>query len=1180
MNFKRTKHACFYKNRLLKLIMRSFIFLCCTLTFALGPKNGFSQNAEITINADKMISVKKVFNMINKQTDYKFIYRHDLLKDAPKLFVKQGVVKASDLLEMSLAPLNYTYTFTENNTVIVKPKPIIEKESTKKVEKQQKEISGTITDTDGMLLPGASVIVKGTSTGTTTDFDGKFTLQIDDNAAFLVVSFMGYGTKEIAIDDQEIFNIQLSPEASALDEVVVVGYGTTKKVNLTGAVGVAKGEVLENRAISTVGQGLQGVVPGLNITVPNGDPSANVDFNIRGFESINGGSPLILVDNVPMDLNQLNPNDIESFSVLKDAAAAAIYGARAAFGVILVTTKKGRKGKAHLTLSTEQTVSNPIFLIDPIQDPYLYMTSQNNLADLNGGTAPYNNARLAGALAYSQNPTLENTWTRDGDFLFYNGFNNYQDKIISNQTNQQKYDLSVSGATDNASYYASVGYLGKEGFLVSDRGNQDFERFNALLKADIKINNWLSLNSQVNYTNTSNKTPHTYSFDASINSVNRILPIEPIEFPDLDYYRTPGDRAEYEQYIGESFFNFDSRPYLENGGRNSDNKHDTWFTQGITITPLEGLVVKSDFNYNTYYQYVEQVASKISVIDGTNFSEGIDLTNMRFSDGYSGNDYIVNRSQYNQYFSFNAYAEYTFDKLEDHFFKGMAGYNQEELRTRRLYGKANNLITPGITDLNATTGDQFVEGGRIHNALRGGFFRLNYNYKGKYLVEVNGRYDGSSRFPKDDRFGFFPSFSGAWRMSKESFLESTSAWLSDLKLRASYGELGNQIYTQNGQQNYYPYVPSLNTGTTDYDLGNGGIPVVTAAGLVSPNLTWESVGTRNFGLDASFFDGKLSFNGDYFVRETKDMLLRVNLPDILGAQEPLQNGADLETKGWEIVLNWRDEINEDWKYSIGFNIADNQSKITKYAGENPNVNGFYVGKDIGEIWGFESVGLFESDEAAAAAPDQSQINGGAWEAGDMQYADLNEDGIIDRGTQSLITETGEYDTGDLKVIGNTNARYMYGITPSVSYKSWSLNIFVQGVGKRDYYPPIAPHAGFWPYNGDLVTQDHLDNSWSPTNTNAYFARPRGTNTKNIQPQTRYLQNAAYLRLKNVTLNYNLPETFVNKIGMSNASVYFSGMNLAEITSIHPTLDPEQQSGSLVQQYTFERSFSLGLKVTF
>lgn len=1047
---------------------------------------------------------------------------------------------------------------------------------------QEKAITGTITSLDGMVIPGVNIVQKGTTNVAISDFDGKYSIKLVKGSNILVFSFIGFKSLEKTVSNGATYNIVLQDGAEKLDEVVVVGYGTTKKVNLTGAVGVAKGEVLENRAISTVGQGLQGVLPGLNITVKNGDPSQSVDFNIRGYESINGGSPLILVDNVPMDLNQINPNDIESISVLKDAASAAIYGARAAFGVILVTTKKGKKGKVNVTLSTEQTFTTPIFLVDPVTDPLVYMTNQNLLGSLQVPIpVTYDATRLGEAAAYNANPTLENAWSVRNKILYYQGFNDYQNKVITDLSLQKKYDLSVSGASDEASYYASFGYLGKKGYLVDDAKNQKFERFNALLKADFKINEWLSLNSKIIYTNTSTDEPHNYQLDVSINTVNRKTPIQPLVFPDLAYYLTPGDRSQYEPFINQPISYQNALPYLEQGSRDTWTKHDIWFTQGLAITPTKGFIIKSDFSYNAFFQSNEDVASKINVIEVGEYSDGIDLTNLKFGNGFSGNDYVLNRTQYNQYFAFNVFGEYTYEKLKNHYFKGMAGFNQEELRTRRLQGKAAGLITPGIIDLNTTTGIQEVQGGRSHYALRGAFFRFNYDFKGKYLLEVNGRYDGTSRFPQEDRFGFFPSFSAGWRISEESFMQGASTWLSNLKVRASYGELGNQIYTQNGQQNYYPYIPSLSSGNGSYTYGSGAIPTVSAAGLVSPTLTWESVNTKNIGLDVSFLKNRLDFSADMYVRATKDMLLRVNLPDILGAPEPLENGADLETKGWELAVNWRDKIGEEWKYGIGINLSDNQTKITKYGGLNPSINSFYKGKNIGEIWGFESVGLFKSDADAAAAPSQSAVGSGLWKAGDVQYADLDGNGKIDRGTSSINSETGEFDKGDLKVIGNTTPRYSFGLTPRVEYKGLSLNVFFQGLLKRDYYADLNPHAPFWPYNGSLVTKDFIENSWSPTNTDTYFARPRGTDVRNIQSQTRFLQNAAYIRLKNVTLNYNVSKDFVSKLGMSNASIYLSGQNLWEFSKMRKTLDPEQTyNDNLRTQYYFERSLSLGLKATF
>ncbi|WP_445736963.1 SusC/RagA family TonB-linked outer membrane protein [Mariniflexile sp.] len=623
MKINLIKVRSFTRKRTLMAIMRTFIFLLCTTVFSFATEKSFSQE-QVIIDVDKVVSVDEVFNIIQKQTKYRFLYPQDLFSNAPKVNLKRGPIKISKLLSQSFSKNNFDFEFNENNTILIKESTIAPVADL--TAKQGVKISGTVTDAYGQVLPGANIIEKGTSNGTQSDFDGKFSLTVSSAKSIIVVSYIGFLSQEVNVNNQTIISIVLQEDSAKLDEVVIVGYGTTKKVNLTGAVGIAKGEVLENRAIATVGQGLQGVLPGLNITVNNGDPANNVDFNIRGFESINGGSPLILVDNVPMDLNQINPNDIESISVLKDAASAAIYGARAAFGVILVTTKKGKKGKVNVTLSTEQTVTAPIFLVDPVTDPLVYMTSQNDVALLSTGGAPiYDSNRLADALAYSQNPTEANAWSVRNGLLFYNGFNDYQDKVVTNQSFQKKYDLSVSGASDEATYYASIGYLGKQGYLVNDAKNQNFERFNALLKAEFKVNNWLSLDSKIIYTNTSNDEPHTYAFDASVNSVNRMSPIEPLKFPDLPFYRVQGDRDDYIPFIGQAFANNNTIPYLEQGSRDTSTRHDTWFTQGLTITPFDGFVLKSDFSYNSFFQSSEDVASKISVINGSNFSNGIDL---------------------------------------------------------------------------------------------------------------------------------------------------------------------------------------------------------------------------------------------------------------------------------------------------------------------------------------------------------------------------------------------------------------------------------------------------------------------------------------------------------------------------------------------------------------------------
>ncbi|MCG6189743.1 SusC/RagA family TonB-linked outer membrane protein [Maribellus maritimus] len=1039
----------------------------------------------------------------------------------------------------------------------------------------QKTVSGEVKDEGGLPLPGVSVIIKGTTNGTVTGIDGDYSIPNVNDDEVLVFSFVGMESQEVAVGNQTTINVTMNTSTIGLEEVVAIGYGTQKKANLTGSVGVATAERLENRPITSAGQGLQGVIPNLNITIRNGDPTRTADFNVRGMESINGGEPLILIDGVPGDMDKLNPNDIESITVLKDAAAAAVYGARAAFGVILVETKKGKQGKMTVTLATEQSATRPIFLIDPVKDPLKAALAWNEATIRTNGTARYDEDYIAGFQAWKDNPTLENEWgVFDGDLRRY-GYTDYKDMTVDDFSWQQKYDMNISGATESASYYVSFGYIDKEGWANIPRDKDYmYKRYNVLMKGDFKINEWMTLDEQISWSAEHNDQPHFYNWDTNINSIARVQPNHMVTFPDLPYYLEPGDRDQYEQYIGKYFLSLNALPYWEEGGRDTETKQRLLMKQGITLTPVKGLRVRGDFSYSTYHRERQDVASKIEGIQNT------DLTNIQIGNGFSGSDFIRNYSNYDQYYVANVYGEYTVQELEDHFIKAMVGYNQEWGRNTYVSAQANNLITPLITDLNATSGSQQTFGGKSHVTLRGLFYRLNYSYKDRYLFEANGRYDGTSRFPKDDRFGFFPSISLGWRLSNEPFMESASTWLDNLKLRVSYGTLGNQLLGTN----YYPYVATMGSGASPYMMSSAGrIPYVSPAGLVSPTLTWETVTTQNIGFDITTLNQRFDLSFDYFIRDTKDMLMDVRLPALLGTDAPQSNAADLRNTGWELAATWRDRIGQDWAYSVTLALSDNKSEITKY--DNPSGNlrwddedglgdEFYVGQQVGEIWGYVTEGIFQSDAEVESHADQSQL-GANWRAGDIKYKDLNGDGKINRGSGTLD------DHGDLQIIGYNRDRYNFGLNPDVQYKNWTLNLFFQGRLKRDYLPHNGNWNAFYPFNAGHIEEFYITETWNEDNPNAYFAAPHiSTNTKkNIIAQSRYVQNAAYVRLKNITLSYYLPDNFVNKIGISRAQVYLSGMNLWEATGMHKPLDPEQTS-TVTQEYYFDRVYTMGVKVTF
>lgn len=1126
--------------------------------------------------------MKSILTEIETQTSVAFTYSTNLIKGLKNVSFSTTDTRLGDVLVQLLSPDIVVLALENEEEIILKPnagtgldrEPIATGSAVL-------TITGTVTDESGEVLPGVNVLEKGTTNGTTTDASGKYSLTVQEENSVLVFSFIGYKSMEIRVGTQTDISVSLPADATTLQEVVVVGYGTQEKVNLTGAVGVTGGEALKNRPIANVGEGLQGVVPNLNVNIRNGDPAEPIDFNVRGYESINGGQPLVLVDNVPMDLNRINPNDIESISVLKDASAAAVYGARAAFGVILVTTKKGKGDKINVSFGAEYALSKPIFLIDPVNDPYQFVLAKNQASVRTNGAAEFDQDMIDGTKAWSENPTMENAWkVYNGSLRFY-GYNNYVNRLITDFSPQQKYDMSISGSTEKSSFYISFGSLSKDGYLKNKSKNENFKRYNVLLKGDFKIRDWLSTDSKVLLTTEKSDKPHFYNWDVNINTAARVSPITPIEFPDLPYYLAPGDRSEYEKYIGMYFGSVNFLPYLEKGGRQTWTRNDLILTQGVTLTPLKGLNIRGEYSANFRYKDFQDVQSKIEVIANQDLASGLIIDN-----GFSGNDWINNQANNDQYYVFNAFADYTLGKADGHFLKTMIGFNQEWGRFQYIGTKAYGLISSEIPDINATTGSQETYGGKEHTALRGAFYRINYIYKERYLFEANGRYDGTSRFPKDDRFGFFPSFSVGWRISNENFMLGVRDWLDNLKLRASYGELGNQLLFDESVSPaaaiYYPYISTMESGNSSYMMSSGSrTSYVSAAGLVSPTLTWETVATTNFGLDFAMLNNRLDVSFDVYSRDTKDMLTDVVYPSILGTDAPKQNASDLTTKGWELAATWKSRINKNWNYGITLALSDNKSKITKYdnpTGALPNptdVNTeYYVGQTIGERWGFVTQGIFQSEDEVAQAANQSQL-GSNWRPGDVRYEDLNGDGIISKGDNTL------ENPGDQKIIAYESPRGNFGITGNLGWKNFSLTAFFQGVLKYDYWPPNDNWTAFYPYNAGHVENYYLTDTWNENNRDAYFAAPHiSTNTKqNIQPQSRYVQDGAYIRLKNLTLAYNVPAGIMNRLKMANAQIYFAGMNMWEATKMRKPLDPEVRP-TLTQEYYKQRSYSLGVRISF
>lgn len=999
--------------------------------------------------------------------------------------------------------------------------------------------------------------VSGGGNGTVTDIDGNFSVNAAPGS-LLTFSYTGF--KPQTVKAQEGMQVVLQSSVNDLNEVVVVGYGTQKKANLTGAVASVNGNVLENRPISNIGQGLQGVVPNLNVSMGHGGaPGAGASFNVRGTTSLNGGEPLVLVDNVQMDANLVNPDDIESISVLKDAASAAIYGARAAYGVILITTKKGK-------LNSRPTVQ--FSASGYWQSPAVEMHNVNSLDYLKMIDIAYQNSGGSGhyfnPLVYEYTEKYVNG-TYDQPVFFdksysafkygYNGNTDWWNELYKTSFSQI-YNASISGGSQKTRYYVSLGSNNQGGILKAT--DEKYNKYNANINVTSELTPWMEVSAKIAHTYTTEMHPTggttamnntAYSGLSAYSGMMKsdLSPLMPVKHPDG-------------HYAGQG--NFTNPVAIQaQGGNARYRQNDLWMTAGVKLTPIKGLIVNADYTWN-YYGWA-------STQHVRNF---YDYTAVPGTENYYPwtNPSSVTRSNSDDYYSsFNAFAEYNLSLgNNDHNMKFMVGYNQEKKRTQYYYAGRKDLIDPENPAINQAIGDMAIDGNMGQWAVNGTFARFNYDYKGRYLLELNGRYDGSSKFKKGHRYQFFPSISAAWRLSEEKFFEGVKSWWDNMKLRVSYGSLGNQAVDGN-----FPYLATYGINTKYGALLGGGRPVaVYAPGLVSSSFTWETVNQIDFGFDAAFLRNRLSASFDWYRRNTKDMLTDGEvLPAVLGASVPRQNAANLKTVGWELSLEWNDRLANGLSYHVKGVLSDYQSTITKFNNPTGLISQYYVGRKMNEIWGYVSNGLFQTEQEANAHANQSYLYGGKWTAGDVRFEDLDGNNRIDIGDNTLANP------GDRKIIGNSTPRFAFGITAGLEYKGIDFEMFWQGIGKRDWFPGNGS-AAYWGFTNEWQTPltTSLD-YWTPENTNAFFPRLGWANGGNRNTSTRYLQNASYCRLKNVTLGYTLPRNILDKIGVSRLRVYVTGENLLTFTSLIKAFDPETLNN---MTYPINRKIAVGLNLTF
>ena len=1043
---------------------------------------------------------------------------------------------------------------------------------------QDNTISGLVKDNEGEPLPGVSVAVKAgeSISGVVTDINGKYQLKASPDAT-IEFSFIGFKSIQQQVGNRKVINVTLERDNQMLEEVVVVGYGTQKKVNLTGSVSVIDSKAFESVPVANAVQALQGQVPGLNIySNKGGGLNQKQSINVRGIGTIGEGSTgdaLILIDGMEADIFSVNPQDIESISVLKDAAASSIYGSRAPFGVVLVTTKKGKAGKAQINYNNSFRLSSPINMPSSL-DSYTYALFFND-AGYNSGWGSYNwvsQTRLQrikdymdGKISYTTIPLNgSNTWA-DG---YQEGNDNidYYNLFFKKNVFAHEHNFSVNGGTDKIQYYLSANYLDQDGTL---RMGEDYsKRYTMSAKISAQLSRAVSLSSNTRFVRNDFVQP-THMNDSFFSDIGRqCWPVKPLYDPNGNLFD-------------------DHVQQMKNGGRKTERN--TWLYQqfNLTIEPIKGWRLIGDLSYRYNTQYAHEDLLTISQI-------GVDgVTKVR---SWDENSSVSESSFASDYFNVNLYTDFEKTFAKSHHLKALAGFQAEANNYRNIWAQKIGITYPGKPTINTSTGIDKdgkviapnVSGGHNRWSTAGFFGRVNYDFQEKYLVEANLRYDGSSRFRSDDRWGFFPSASLGWNIAREEFFQPATRIMNTLKLRASYGSLGNQNTTA-----LYPTYTVMGTGTSDKWLMNGVKPnIAWAPALVSYDLTWEKIRTWNVGIDIGLFNNRLTGSFDYFIRNTNDMVgPSEKLPATLGIAVPPSNNTDLRTAGWELELMWKDRLQNGLNYSLRFTLADSRTKITRYSNPSGLIDSFYEGKYCGEIWGYETIGIARTDDEMAEHVG-SLVNGGQsalgqdWQAGDIMYSDLNEDGKIDAGARTLD------DHGDLKRIGNSTPRYNVGIDLSADWKGFDFRMFWQGTLKRDYFQGsyyfwgANGSQGYWFSTALKGHEDYFRNDESSplgVNLDSYYPRPLLNTNKNQQCQTKYLQNAAYMRLKNLQIGYTLPRKIVQKMGVQNLRFFASGENLLTITDLVKFFDPETiESGSFAHGYAYplSRTYAFGLNITF
>ncbi len=1143
--------------------------------------------------------IKSALEVIQKDTKVKFVYSSKVNLSTKVSAHKRNVSLAS-VLDQILIKNGIRYELVNGQVLLTNKKNEVTSSFLPQIQQKLQEtilpvdrlISGTVVGAEDKLpLPGVSVVLKGGQSGTSTDVDGKFQISIPGVESVLIFSFVGYTSQEILVGNKQQLEVVLSEDNKSLQELVVVGYGTQKKVNLTGAVSQIQAKDLEDRPLNNMSQILQGMVPNLNITFGTGQPGAAGSLNVRGETSINGGGPLVLVDGIPGDINRLNPNDVESVSVLKDAAASAIYGARGAFGVILVTTKSAKNGKTTIGYSNNFGWASPTVSTDFLTTGYDHVRLNDEAFRRATGNTytrySEEDYQELEARRFDKTEHPDRPWTviknvNGKDIYNYYGNYDWWNTLFQKVQTSQQHNLNLSGGTDKINYFASGSVYQKQGIM---RINTDkFTSYNLRTKINAQVLPWLKFSNNTQYFTSE------YSYPGREGGANANFTAITVHAMPAYAPRNPDGTATYNTLknnysIGDGLF----ANLLNGDSKGAKRNHELRTINEVTIdlNPNWKVIANHAYSFYIAQDWYRAAVAQYSIQPGV--LEPVPNYNV---------DQLKNTFWFDPTNVVNLYSSYN-KSVGKHYIGLTAGMNSETKKHQRLFGARKNLLSTNLNDLNLGTGEQLADGDSYEYALFGAFFRAAYDYEGKYLLEVNGRYDGTSRFGSGRRYGFFPSLSAGWRISEEKFFDPARSIVNNLKIRASYGTLGNQLPSNNSSSSYYPYISMMPTSQSSWLNDGQKLQYLSSPSPITPTLTWEKAITTNFGIDADFFKSRLNISADAYVRKTIDMLIPGKvLPAVYGAAVPTENAGDLRTQGFELSLGWNDQkklAGKPFGYKASFILSDAKSEITRYDNPNKILSKYYEGQKIGEIWGYSVAGLFQSDEEAKSyGVDQSQVNQrrlsapGDWsklQAGDIKFIDLNGDGKISEGSNTL------EDHGDLKIIGNTTPRFRYGFNLGANWNGFDFSALAQGILRRNWYPGSNADKFWGPYSRpyySFIPSDFESDIWTPENKDAYYPLLRGYTALNGNSSLsvsndRYLQKVGYLRLKNVVVGYTFPADWSKKLGISRARIYLSGENLLTFTPFRTKyIDPEQLDGDFTngRTYPLSKTLSAGLSLNF